>query len=38
VHDLPGLLAELDAAGLPAPSGAAWTEETFTTEMRRLGE
>lgn len=38
IHDLPGLLAELNAAGLTAPNGAAWTEESFTTEMHRLGE
>lgn len=36
-HDLTGLLAELDAAGLTAPDGRPWTEESFTSEMHRLG-
>lgn len=36
-HDLPGLLAELANAGLVAPDGRAWTEESFAAEMHRLG-
>jgi hypothetical protein len=37
VHDLPGLLAELNDTGLTGPDGRAWTEESFTVEMHRLG-
>jgi hypothetical protein len=37
VHDLPGVLAELNAAGSTGPDGRAWSEESFTTEMARLG-
>lgn len=37
VHDLPGLVSGLNDRGLFAPDGAAWTEQTFTAEMRRLG-
>lgn len=36
-HDLPGLLAELKSAGLAAPDGRPFTEESFTAEMHRLG-
>ncbi|MCX5139600.1 MULTISPECIES: recombinase-like helix-turn-helix domain-containing protein [unclassified Streptomyces] len=36
-HDLPGLVAGLNARDLPAPDGTPWTEETFRNEMRRLG-
>lgn len=36
-HDLPGLVAGLNARDLPAPDGSEWTEETFRAEMRRLG-
>jgi hypothetical protein len=36
-HDLPGLLAELNSAGLTAPDGRPWAEESFTAEMHRLG-
>jgi hypothetical protein len=37
VHDLTGLVAGLNDQGLFAPDGAAWTEQTFTAEMQRLG-
>jgi hypothetical protein len=37
VHDLPGLVARLNEARLPAPNGRAWTEELFQKEMKRLG-
>jgi hypothetical protein len=37
VHDLAGLVGGLNDRGLFAPDGAAWTEQTFTTEMKRLG-
>ena len=36
-HDLPGLVAGLNAEGLFAPDGRPWTEESFTAEMKRLG-
>ncbi|MFE4954474.1 recombinase-like helix-turn-helix domain-containing protein [Streptomyces sp. NPDC056653] len=36
-HDLPGLVAGLNARDLPAPDGNPWTEDAFRTEMRRLG-
>ncbi|MYY06253.1 MULTISPECIES: recombinase-like helix-turn-helix domain-containing protein [unclassified Streptomyces] len=36
-HDLPGLVAGLNARDVPAPDGSPWTEDTFRTEMRRLG-
>ena len=38
VHDLPGLVAGLNDLGLKAPDGAAWDEETFRSEMRRMGQ
>lgn len=38
IHDLPGLLTELNATGITAPDGAPWTEETFISEMNRLGD
>ncbi|MGJ3507786.1 recombinase-like helix-turn-helix domain-containing protein [Enemella sp. A6] len=37
-HDLPGLIAGLNGLGLTAPDGGEWTEESFRSEMRRLGE
>jgi hypothetical protein len=37
VHDLSGLVSGLNERGLFGPDGAAWTEQTFTTEMQRLG-
>ena len=37
VHDLPGLVAHLNEARLPAPNGQAWTAELFQKEMKRLG-
>ncbi len=37
VHDLPGLVAALNEARLPAPDGQAWTAELFQKEMKRLG-
>jgi hypothetical protein len=36
-HDLPGLVAGLNGEGLFAPDGQAWTEKSFTAEMKRLG-
>lgn len=36
-EELPDLVAALNARGSRAPSGEAWTETSFTTEMARLG-
>lgn len=35
---LDGLVAGLNSMGIPAPEGGAWTQESFTREMARLGE
>lgn len=37
-HDLNGLVNGLNGLGLSAPDGGAWTEESFRSEMRRLGK
>ena len=37
-HDLPGLVAGLNDLGLHAPDGGEWTEDSFRTEMRRMGD
>ena len=37
VHDLPGIVARLNRAGLKTASGAAWTEASFVTELARVG-
>lgn len=37
VHDLDGLLTELNAAGITAPDGRPWTERSFTEQLNRLG-
>ena len=37
VHDLPGLMARLNEAHVPAPDGGVWTDELFRREMKRLG-
>lgn len=36
-EQLPDLVAALNARGSRSPSGAPWTEDSFTTEMARLG-
>lgn len=36
-HELTDVVAGLNARQVHAPDGAAWTEESFVTEMRRLG-
>jgi Recombinase-like helix-turn-helix domain len=38
IHDLPGLVAALNEAGVRPPTGADWTEASFTAEIARLGE
>jgi hypothetical protein len=37
VHDLPGIVARLNAAGLKTISGATWTEAVLVAELARLG-
>lgn len=37
VHDLPGLVAQLNHSGLASPDGAPWTEENYRAAMARLG-
>ena len=37
VHDLPGVVAALNATGVRPPDGSDWTEESFTRELARLG-
>ena len=34
---LPEMVRSLNEQFVPSPGGQAWTEELFTTEMRRLG-
>lgn len=36
-HELPDVVAGLNARQVPAPDGQPWTEESFRTEMHRLG-
>ncbi|MER7192966.1 recombinase-like helix-turn-helix domain-containing protein [Streptomyces flaveolus] len=36
-HDLAAVVAGLNARQVRTPDGAPWTEETFRTEMHRLG-
>lgn len=36
-HDLDALIAALNRAGVRAPGGAAWTADSFKSEMKRLG-
>lgn len=37
LHDLPAIVAALNAQGLKTPDGEAWTEENFADSMERLG-
>ena len=37
VHDLPGIVARLNDAGVPDPDGGRWTESGFEAAMRELG-
>ena len=37
VHDLDGIVAGLNEAGVAPPDGGRWTAERFTAEMARLG-
>jgi hypothetical protein len=36
VHDLPELIARLNAEGVAAPDGAPWTEARFESAMKEL--
>lgn len=38
VHDLPGLVEQLNDSGLVTPSGQAWTEDLYRKEMAVLGQ
>jgi hypothetical protein len=37
VHDLPALVARLNAMGVKAPDGSDWTESGFQAVMKTLG-
>ena len=37
-HDLDGLVDGLNDLGVPAPGGAPWTSESYTTEIERLAQ
>ncbi|GAA4471262.1 hypothetical protein GCM10023094_01680 [Rhodococcus olei] len=37
VHHLDGVVKGLNETGVYAPDGRAWTPDTFTAEMRRIG-
>ncbi|MEU6842168.1 recombinase-like helix-turn-helix domain-containing protein [Streptomyces sp. NPDC046716] len=36
-HELADVIRGLNARQIPAPDGAAWTEDSFRAEMHRLG-
>ncbi|MGE5146738.1 MAG: recombinase-like helix-turn-helix domain-containing protein [Candidatus Eiseniibacteriota bacterium] len=36
-HDLAGVIGALNAAGVRAPDGAAWTEASFRAVMAQFG-
>jgi hypothetical protein len=38
IHDLPGLVARLNQSGPSAENGDAWTEQSFSALMARLGK
>lgn len=37
IHDLAELVKDLNDTCVPSPGGKPWTEEMFTSEMKRLG-
>lgn len=37
IHDLSGIVAHLNQMRVYAPTGRAWSEESFCAEMTRLG-
>lgn len=37
IHDLAGIVANLNRMRVHSPAGRAWTEEGFAEEMKRLG-
>ena len=37
IHDLPGIVAALNATDVRPSGGAAWTEASFAAEMERRG-
>ena len=38
IHDLPGLVAALNHAGIATPQGEPWTEQNFAPLMNALAE
>lgn len=38
VHDLPGIVKELNESDVRPEAGGEWTEEVFIAEMKRLGD
>lgn len=38
IHDVPGLAAALNGAGIKTPDGGSWTEQNFPAIMRQLAE
>jgi len=36
IHDLPGIVARLNASAARAPAGAPWTEASLSAELARL--
>jgi hypothetical protein len=36
-HDLPDIISKLNEMRVYAPTGRAWSEETFCAELQRLG-
>lgn len=37
IHDLDGLVAQLEAHGPSSPAGGSWTADDFTALMAKLG-
>lgn len=37
IHDLPGLVAALNASGPAGPNGDPWTQDSYIREMARMG-
>lgn len=38
IYDLPGIVAKLNEMGLTTEDGAAWTEDSFQADIKRLGK
>ena len=37
IDQLPGVIVKLNEMGVQAPNGAAWTQDSFKAEIKRLG-